>query len=118
MHESDIKYFKNILKERKNQIEKNIGDTYEELQGLVNSEVSDELDYATINIDKTIEHAITAQQLEELKDIDYALRKFNSFNYGICEMCEEEIGLQRLKVKPQAKYCIACRKMMEKTSKK
>jgi len=31
-------------------------------------------------------------------------------------MCEEEIGEQRLKVKPQARYCIVCREIAEKSA--
>ncbi len=115
MHESDVKYFNTLLKQRKMQIRKNIEDTFMEMQSLSDSGASDEIDHATISIDKTIEQAITEQQAKELRDIDYALIKIKEGKYGVCEMCEESISLQRLKVKPQAKYCIACRQLVEKT---
>ncbi len=115
MHESDITYFKEILTKRKEQITKNIDDAHSEIQSLTQSGASDELDYAAINIDKTIDQAISSQQAKELADIDYALTKIEDGSYGVCEMCEEGIGSQRLKVKPQAKYCIACRELVEKT---
>lgn len=118
MHESDIKYFKDMLLQRKAQIRKNIEDAHKEIQGLSQSEVNDEIDHATINIDKTIEHAISSQQVKELSEIDYALNKIEEGTYGICEMCEEDIKLPRLKVKPQAKYCIVCRELIEKTPKR
>lgn len=118
MHESDVKYFKNMLEERKAQIKKNIDDANLEIQSLTQSEANDEIDHATISIDKTIEHAITSQQVKELSEIDYALNKIEDGTYGICEMCEEEIKLPRLKVKPQAKYCIVCRELIEKTPRK
>jgi DnaK suppressor protein len=50
----------------------------------------------------------------ELMEIEIALAKIKSGEYGICEMCEEEIGFQRLKVKAHAKYCIDCRGIAEK----
>ena len=50
-------------------------------------------------------------------EIDEALEKIANKTYGICDMCEEEIGIPRLKVKPHAKYCIACREIIEKTAK-
>ncbi len=114
MHESDIKYFQKILLDRKVQINKNIEDVYNEMQGLSDSGATDEIDWASISIDKNIEQAINAQQVKELADIDYSLNKINDGSYGVCEMCEEDIGLQRLKVKPQARYCIVCRELIEK----
>ena len=35
----------------------------------------------------------------------------------ICEMCEEEISMARLRAKPTAKYCIVCREIIEKGKK-
>ena len=32
-------------------------------------------------------------------------------------MCEDEIDIERLKVKPNAKYCITCREIIEKNNK-
>ncbi|MEL1170649.1 TraR/DksA C4-type zinc finger protein, partial [Campylobacter jejuni] len=37
--------------------------------------------------------------------------------YGICESCDDEIDSQRLKVKPHARYCIACRQIAEQGKK-
>ena len=32
-------------------------------------------------------------------------------------MCEDEISIDRLKAKPQARYCITCREIIEKQKK-
>jgi DnaK suppressor protein len=63
-----------------------------------------------------VDNAIGSQQQVELMEIETALAKINNGQYGICEMCEEEIGFQRLKVKPHAKYCIDCREIAEKNN--
>ncbi len=118
MKESDLKYFKELLIERKNQLLKNIENNKKEINELKELEVKDEADHASINADSIVEEAIASQQAKELKDIDYALFKIDSGAYGICEMCEEPIGNERLKVKPQAKYCIVCREIAEKSSNK
>jgi len=60
------------------------------------------------------EVAIGEQQELELIEIEVALGKIKDKQFGICEMCEEEISMQRLKVKPHAKYCIDCREIVEK----
>ena len=67
---------------------------------------------------KTFENsdAILVQQKRELKNIQVALEKIKDQTYGICEMCEEEIAVERLEVKPFAKYCMDCRLIYEKNS--
>ncbi|PID47189.1 MAG: molecular chaperone DnaK suppressor DksA [Proteobacteria bacterium] len=118
MRQSDLVFFKGLLSDRKKQIIKNIHDVSLEMESLSQSEANDEIDYASISIDKNIEQAITAQQSKELASIEFAIAKIEKGSYGVCEMCEEDIGFARLKVKPHAKYCIACREIIEKTSKK
>ncbi len=114
MEEKDLAYFKDLLLEREKQIIKNIDDNSREIDGLKTAEANDEADHATINTDTAIEEALNIKQQAELKEIEYALFKISNHTYGICEMCEEPIGIERLKVKPQAKYCIVCREIVEK----
>ncbi|WP_297939032.1 RNA polymerase-binding protein DksA [uncultured Campylobacter sp.] len=117
MRKSDLEQFKALLLERKAQIAKNILDSSNEMFGLRQSGVSDEFDIASVNADQLIEQSISAQQRQELAEIEISLRKIADKTYGICEMCEEDIGLARLRVKPHAKYCITCREIVEKTAK-
>jgi DnaK suppressor protein len=114
MEEKELEFFKEMLLEREKQILKNIDDNTKEIDGLKEAEASDEADHATINTDTAIEEALNLKQQEELKEIEYALFKIANHTYGVCEMCEEPIGIERLKVKPQAKYCIVCREIVEK----
>ena len=117
MQDSELNYFKDILNSRKDQIVKNIDDVNIELDGLSSLELNDEGDHASVNNDSMVESAIVNQQKQELKEISVALDKIASKEYGICEMCEDEIGFQRLKVKPHAIYCIDCREIVEKSKK-
>jgi DnaK suppressor protein len=118
MRDSDLKYFENLLLSRRAQIKKNIEDAAREIAALNNNDVGDEADHASVNTDRMIEQAISAQQTRELHEIDYSLNKISSSGgYGICNMCEEDISFQRLKVKPYAKYCIVCREIVEKQNK-
>ncbi len=43
-----------------------------------------------------------------LKDIDLALEKIRNGKYGICEKCGKEIPEERLKVHPEARFCLKC----------
>lgn len=115
MQESELNYFKAILVSRKEQITKNITGVNSELDQLNSLELNDEGDYASANHNSVVESAIVEQQKQELREIDIALVKISSHEYGICEMCEDDIGFQRLKVKPHAIYCIDCREIVEKS---
>lgn len=114
MRDHELHYFEEILLTRKTQIIKNITGVESEMKQLRELELNDEGDYASVSNDNMVENAIGSQQMAELQEIEVALSKIKSKQYGICEMCEDEIGFQRLKVKPHAKYCIVCRPIVEK----
>ena len=115
MQTSEANYFKEILESRKEQINKNINGVHSELEELNALELNDEGDHASVNNNSMVESAIVLQQEQELREIGVALGKIASEQYGMCEMCEDPIGFQRLKVKPHAIYCIDCREIVEKT---
>ncbi len=109
----DLVYFKKLLEERKIQILENISIASNELEDLKSVEINDEGDYASVCADNMIDSVIQEKQIEELKEIEEALAKIEKGEYGICEMCGEQIKPLRLKVKPYAKYCIVCREVIE-----
>ncbi len=115
MQESELKYFKGILENRQLQIVKNITGVHYELAELSGLELNDEGDHASVNNNSMIESAIVRQQEQELNEINVTLGKIAHGDYGICEMCEDPISFQRLKVKPHAIYCIDCREIVEKS---
>ena len=115
MQESELNYFKEILETRKEQILKNILGVNNELAQLSSLELNDEGDHAAVNNNSMVESAIVQQQEQELSEINITLSKITTNEYGVCEMCEDKIGFQRLKVKPHAIYCIDCREIVEKS---
>ncbi len=110
----ELERFKKILNEQKEQILKNLRETANELEALSSSEVNDEGDHASLSADNMIDSAISVQQSSELREIEAALGRIKDGSYGVCEMCTEQIGMDRLKVKPHAKFCIDCREIYEK----
>ena len=115
MQTSELKYFKEILESRRTQIVKNISSVNDELSQLNSLELSDEGDHASVDNNSMVESAIVQQQEQELREIDVTLGKISAGDYGVCVMCEDLIGFQRLKVKPHAVYCIDCREIVEKS---
>ena len=54
------------------------------------------------------------RQINELRDIEQALRRIREGEYGECVECGAEIGFQRLLACPTATRCIACQTRQEK----
>ena len=44
----------------------------------------------------------------KLKDIVSALKKIENGSYGKCEKCGEQIPEERLKIYPEARFCLKC----------
>ena len=114
MKTSELNFFKDILENQKKQILQNIGGVQDELNQLNSCELNDEGDHISVNNDALTESAIIKQQEQELIEINAALAKISTGEYGTCAMCGDDIGFQRLKVKPHAVYCIHCREIIEK----
>lgn len=53
------------------------------------------------------------QHIEELRDIEAALRRLAERSYGICEDCGDQIPLARLEAYPTARRCHRCQEAYE-----
>ena len=117
LNTEDIKFFKTALEARRDRIKTNLNITTKEIDSLNNDDLRDEADFASTSLGRAVDNAILTQQAKELAEIELALDKISNNLYGICEMCEEEINIERLKVKIFARYCITCREVIEKEHK-
>jgi len=75
--------------------------------------IQDMADAASNSYNADILMSISDNDLRLLKDIDNALDKIANGTYGICEECEEIINEKRLEANPVARYCIACKRLIE-----
>ncbi|MBD3793233.1 MAG: RNA polymerase-binding protein DksA [Campylobacterales bacterium] len=112
-----IEFFKTALDARSAQIKRNLNITSSEMDDMNNNDLRDEGDHASTSLGRAVDNAILDQQAKELAEIELALGKIHDNLYGICEMCGEEINIERLKVKIFARYCITCREIIEKEEK-
>jgi hypothetical protein len=55
----------------------------------------------------------TPRAKPEAGEIERAIEKIDSGTYGICEMCNEPIGADRLKFLPYVTLCIKCQELSE-----
>ncbi|TLD88700.1 RNA polymerase-binding protein DksA [Helicobacter sp. MIT 05-5294] len=116
MRSNELENFKSILLDRKQAILDNNLIHKQTMEYTKNSNIN-EADLAAAHTRNMLDSSISKRHYLELEHIERALEKIDEGIYGICEMCDEAIGIGRLKAKPHAKYCIVCRQIVEKDSK-
>lgn len=64
----------------------------------------------------TREFLLSMSDLErrQLAQVEHALRRIRSGEYGECDMCGETITLKRLQAIPWARHCVACQELQER----
>ncbi|NPA55820.1 MAG: RNA polymerase-binding protein DksA [Epsilonproteobacteria bacterium] len=108
--------FKQALLDRKEEIIKILNSLKEDMHKIDSCEIKEEIDFANNSINAESSYILYNQLQHELLEIEEALSNIEKGVYGICQMCEEPINPERLKIKPFAKYCITCREIIEKNS--
>ncbi|HPX62392.1 MAG TPA: TraR/DksA family transcriptional regulator [Deltaproteobacteria bacterium] len=71
-------------------------------------------DQASSERDRELGLLLGDREREKLHSIDEALLRISEGEYGICEECDEEIPLGRLKAMPFARHCVKCKSDLEK----
>jgi len=80
----------------------------------VNEPSGDIYDQASSERDRELGLLLGDREREKLRNIDEALLRLDEGEYGICEECEEEIPMGRLKIVPFARHCVKCKSDLEK----
>lgn len=75
----------------------------------------DEMDQGNLDRELALNLKLVGRNSFMLKKIDNALLKIKNGTFGICEECDCEIEINRLRARPIATQCIACKEAEEKT---
>ena len=81
---------------------------------LISEPSGDIYDQASSERDRELGLLLGDREREKVHAIDEALLRIKENEYGICEECEEEIPLGRLKAMPFARHCVKCKSDLEK----
>lgn len=112
----NIDFFKTQLEHLEQKILAKMKATSENIHSLNALNQSDEADLGSVMSMAKVDENIFSANNKELFEIRNALKKIKQNEYGICEMCGEEINVERLEVKPFARFCIKCRAIFEAQS--
>lgn len=70
-------------------------------------DIGDGTDENATEVENYVDNLALENQLEsQLHEVDTALEKIGRGTYGICEVCHEEIPINRLQAYPAAKTCV------------
>jgi DnaK suppressor protein len=75
-------------------------------------------DRASQETDISLELRSRDRERKLIKKIDEAVQRLETSDYGYCDVCGVEIGLERLDARPTAELCIDCKTLDEIREKK
>lgn len=80
-------------------------------------DLPDEVDQASSEYNQTIALRLRGREKRLLNKIDETLQRIEDGEFGLCEECGETIGEARLRARPVATHCIACKEEQERHEK-
>ena len=113
----DLKRFKEILIEKKEEILKNAKKTLDQDMTLDADDMPDEMDLASSEYLQSFTFRLRGREKTFLKKIDHALAKIEEGSFGVCEECGEPIAMKRLEARPETTLCIRCKEDQERIEK-
>jgi DnaK suppressor protein len=112
MNPKQLDHFRSILNNIKLGLGEDIDRTVHSMQDDA-TVFADPNDRASQESDMTLELRNRDRESKLIKKINEMLGKINSGDYGYCENCGIEIGLNRLEARPTATLCIDCKTLDE-----
>ena len=112
MNQDQLDHFKNILVKWRESLQIEVNRTVDHMQEDA-SNFSDPADRATQEEEFTLELRARDRERKLIRKIEKTIARVDADDYGFCDACGIEIGLQRLEVRPTAELCIDCKSTQE-----
>jgi DnaK suppressor protein len=112
MNPRQLDHFRAILLAWKQELLDEVSKTMHTMQDETVSH-PDPNDRASQETDMSLELRSRDRERKLIKKIDEAIGRIDSGDYGYCETCGVEIGVQRLEARPTATLCIDCKTLDE-----
>lgn len=112
MNKKQLAHFRKILEAWKGELSHDIDNTIHAMQDEA-TVFADPNDRATQESDMALELRNRDRERKLIKKIDETIAKIVSGDYGYCDSCGVEIGIERLQARPTASLCIDCKTLEE-----
>ena len=81
------------------------------------NDLIEEMDQANRATEEAFNMRLLDKEVKLLREIDYALRKFDEGTYGVCEGTDEQISRARLDARPWTRYSVSYKEQLEREKK-
>jgi DnaK suppressor protein len=105
-------YFKDLLLRRLDELYLEAEKTMARMTDNVEN-LPDPTDRATLESDRNFMLNLQDRERKLIIEIQEALKRIDEGDFGDCEECGDDIGIERLKASPQATLCIGCKRKQE-----
>ncbi|MBI5782883.1 MAG: RNA polymerase-binding protein DksA [Gammaproteobacteria bacterium] len=112
MNKKQQEHFLAVLNAWKGELEDEITRTVQQMRD-VPENPPDPNDRASQETDMSLELRSRDRERKLIKKIDEAIERIETGDYGYCEVCGVEIGVERLEARPTAELCIDCKTLDE-----
>lgn len=112
MNAKQLGHFRKMLEAWKAELSQDIDSTLHSMQD-EQTVFADPNDRATQESDMALELRNRDRERKLIKKINETIANIDSGDYGYCESCGIEIGLDRLQARPTATMCIDCKTLEE-----
>ncbi|MCK5685438.1 RNA polymerase-binding protein DksA, partial [bacterium] len=108
----DLEFFKNLLNNRLEELRSHADST---VNGMTKQKehFPDPTDRASHESNRSFELRIRDREHKLIKKVKKTIVRIENGTFGVCEICEEDISLERLKARPVTTQCIDCKKREE-----
>ncbi len=113
MNKKERDEFRKLLADKKESIIRKLTDTITESKEMESNVAQDLVDKAETSYTKEFLLSLSDGEREQLLLIDEALKRLEHGEFGVCQLCEKEIGGKRLKAIPWTPLCIDCQEKAE-----
>lgn len=115
MNEEQLEFFKHLLQTQKQELIDSLKETSSNLQN--QEREADENDRASLEEERWLELRFRERESKLIEKIEEAIKRIDDGEYGYCEDTGEEIGLERLLVRPTATLSIEAKQRRESIEK-
>jgi len=113
MNKKDLEFFRDLLQSELDALLDKAGVAVGELLGESYTNEADPLDRASEERSRNDRMRMRDRESRLIIKIRKSLMAIEDGSYGICDECEEPIGIERLKARPVTNYCIGCKTKQE-----
>ena len=117
MNKVQLKKFKTLLTEKRDEIVKKAKQTLEEDMTLDANDLPDEMDLASSEYLQSFQFRLRGREKAFLDKIGKAIDKIDKGTFGVCDDCGEKISVKRLEARPETTLCIRCKEDQERVEK-